>query len=67
MAKAEASEVSVNGRSGSAAHRTGALVKACLRVAKAVSWAGVHMYGLSFFKRSVRAVALVEKLATNHQ
>ena len=67
MAKAEASVVSVNGRVGSAGRSTGACVRASLRVMKAVSWCCVHINGVSFLKRSVRADALVEKFATNHR
>ena len=61
MAKEEASVVSVKGNVGSAGCSTGACVKAFLRLLKAVSWACDHVNGLSFFKRSVRVEAVVEK------
>ncbi len=58
--------MSVNGRVGSVGRSTGVCVKAFLRLAKAVSWASVHLNGVSFCRRSVRAETLVEKLAMNH-
>jgi hypothetical protein len=45
--------------------RTGAVIKAVLRVLKASLWAGVQTYRESFRRRAVRGLAIMAKCLTN--